>query len=138
MQTRSSLIKILWSLAYVLVGLAGLRVTAETTPVQGPPRRDRTVLRKPWSNEPVSVVSVKNKKKNIEVGRAFDDDEDWLDGFAVTVANNSDKTVTAITVEIVFPREAGDTRPPVAEDLHFGPSPIFPNMQTEIEIRSLG
>ena len=90
MQTRSSPIKILWSLAYVVVALVGLRVTAEPTSVQGPPRRDRTVLRKPWSVEPVKVVAAKNKKKDkiendiascaiVEVDEN-ETDEDTLDG----------------------------------------------------------
>jgi len=85
----------------------------------------RTVIRKPWRVEPVKVVAVKNKKKaNIEIGKTFDDDDDWLDGFTVTVANNYDKTVTALVVDMVFRRDTGDTRPPAAWDLHFGPSPF--------------
>jgi hypothetical protein len=80
-------------------------------------RQDRTVVRKPWPVEPVRVVAAKTKnKENIEIG-------DWLDGFTVTVANNYDKTVTAMTIDMVFPREPGDTRSPFAYSLHFGPSP---------------
>src|SRR2546429_6429233 len=128
MQTRSSLIKVLWSLGYVVVALVGLRVTAEPTPVQGPPRRDRTVLRKPWSVEPVKVVAAKNKKKEkIEIGKSFDDDDDWLDGFTVTVINNYDKTVTAMVIEMVFRRDPGDTRLPLAWPLNFGPHPFSPD-----------
>jgi len=88
-------------------------------------QRDRVVVKKPWRVEPVSIVAVKTKKKeNIEIGSAFDEDDDWLDGFTVTVANNSYKNVTAMTIHLVFSREPGDTRPPMAMDLHFGPSPI--------------
>jgi hypothetical protein len=77
--------------------------------------------------EPVRVVAVKTKKKaNIEIGRGFDEDNDWLDGFTVTVANNYNKTVTALTIEMVFRREPGDTRPPFGWDLHFGPRPDRP------------
>lgn len=92
-------------------------------------RPERTVLKKPWSVEPVTVVAVKTKNKaatEIEIGSAFDEDDDWLDGFTVTVANNYHKTVTAMTVEMVFRREKGDTRPPLAKELHFGPSPSGP------------
>jgi hypothetical protein len=85
----------------------------------------RTVVRKPWRVEPVKVVAVKNKKKaNIEIGKPFDDDDDWLDGFTVSVLNESDKVVTAVTIEMIFRREAGDIRPPVAQPLHFGISPF--------------
>jgi hypothetical protein len=88
-------------------------------------QQDRIVVRKPWRVEPISVVAVKTKiKGNIEIGKAFEEDDDWLDGFTVTVANNYDKTITAVTVNMVFRREPGDTRTPMAKELHFGPSPI--------------
>jgi len=99
----------------------------ESSQVSASPQRDRTVARKPWSVEPVKVVAAKNKKKEkIEMGKSFDDDDDWLDGFTITVINNSDKIVTALTIEMVFPREPGDTRPKFAQPLHFGPSPSGP------------
>src|SRR5438477_1037333 len=127
MQTKSSLVKIFWSLGYVIVAVVGLRLTAEPSRAQNPPPRDRTVITKPWSVEPVRVVAAKNKRRdNIEIGKPFDDDDDWLDGFAVVVFNGSDKTVTAMSVEMVFRREAGDNRHPAAQDLYFGPSPTRP------------
>lgn len=87
-------------------------------------QQDRLVTKKPWRVEPVRVVAVKTKNKgSIEVGRAFHEADDWLDGFTVTVANNYHKTVTALTIAMVFRREPGDTRPPFAWNLHFGPSP---------------
>ena len=90
-----------------------------------PQQQARLVAEKPWRVEPVKIVGVKTKnKEHIEIGRAFDEDDDWLDGFTITVANNYDKTITAMTINMVFRREAGDTRPPVAKELHFGPSPI--------------
>jgi len=88
---------------------------------------DRIVVRKPWPVEPVRVVAVKTKQKaNVELGQAFVEDDDWLDGFTVTVVNNYDKTVTAMTISMVFRREPGDIRPPLAWNLHFGPSPMTP------------
>lgn len=70
----------------------------------------------------VVAARTKNKAK-VEPDTPFDEDDDWLDGFTVTVANNYDKTVTAMTIAMVFRREPGDSRPPFAWDLHFGPSP---------------
>src|ERR1043165_9836811 len=50
---------------------------------------ERIVVRKPWRVEPVKVVAVKTKhKESIEIDKAFGDDDDWLDGFTVTVVNN--------------------------------------------------
>lgn len=130
METKSSLRRIFWSLAYVGLALVALRIATsqESSQVSASPQRDRTVARKPWSVEPVKVVGAKNKKKEkIEMGKSFDDDDDWLDGFTVTVVNNSDKIVTALTIEMVFPREPGDTRSKFVQPLHFGPSPSGPD-----------
>jgi len=129
METKSSLARILWSLAYLSVAIVALRVVTAAPPVRvwASLPQDRTVTKKPWRVEPVKVVAARNKKKEkIDIGKAFDDDDDWLDGFTVTIVNNSDKTVTAMNLEMVFRREPGDSRPPVAQDLYFGPSPSSP------------
>jgi len=86
---------------------------------------DRIVVKKPWPNEPVRIVAVKTKRKaNLEIGKSFADDDDWLDGFTVTVQNNYHKTVTAMTISMVFSRERGDTRSALAWNMHLGPSPM--------------
>jgi len=93
----------------------------------GNQRPDRIVVKKSWRLEPVKVVAVKTKNKtDVEPGRAFQEEDDWLDGFAVTVANNYDKTVTAMSVLLIFRREPGDARPPLAWTLRSGPSPWSP------------
>ncbi len=127
MDTKSSLRRISWSLVYVVLVSVGLRLAIGQEPsgLSASPQRDRTVMRKSWRVEPVKVIAAKNKKKDrIEMNKAFDDDDDWLDGFTITVSNGYHKTVTAMTVEMIFRREPGDPRPPVAKALHFGPSPI--------------
>jgi len=88
---------------------------------------DRIVVRKPWPTEPVKVVAVNTKNKaNVEIGKAFVEDDDWLDGFTVKVVNNYHKTVTVMTISMVFRREPGDIRPPFAWNLHFGPGAMTP------------
>ena len=106
METKSSLRRIICSLVYVSLALVVLRIAIGVESSQAPASpRDRTVVRKPWSVEPVKVVAAKNKKKEkIEIGKTFDDDDDWLDGFTITVSNGSDKTVTALTIEMIFRR----------------------------------
>ena len=129
METKSSLARIIWSLAYLSVAVVALCVASGSPPfrVWASPPQDRTVVRKPWSVEPVKVIAAKTKNKtDIEIGRAFNEADDWLDGFTVTVVNNSDKIVTALTIEMIFPREPGDTRSKFALPLHFGPSPSGP------------
>src|ERR1041384_1593727 len=129
MANKSSLRRIIWSLAYVSLALGGLRLATgtESSQASASPQRERTVTRKPWRIEPVKIVAVKSKKKaDIEIGKPFDDDDDWLEGFTVTVVNNSDKVITAMNIEMTFRRDPGDSRPPAAEGLYFGPLPDSP------------
>jgi len=114
-------------LALIAIAVASLIFTFSLTNSSGKSQQqNRIVVRRAWRvDEPIKVVVVKTKKKaNIEIGRAFEDDDDWLDGFTVTVANSYNKTITAVTINMIFRREPGDTRPPMAKELHFGPSPI--------------
>jgi len=108
------------------MAVVGLRLTAKPSQGQNPPSRERSVVRRPFRIEPVKIVAAKNKKRDIEVGKAFDDDDDWLDGFKVRVVNNSGKVVTAVTIDMIFRREPGDDRVPIAESLHFSHSPFQP------------
>jgi hypothetical protein len=88
---------------------------------------DRIIVRKPWPTEPVKVVAVKTKNKaDVEIGKAFEEDDDWLDGFTVEVVNNYHKTVTVMHISMVFRRDPGDMRPPFAWELHFGPNAMTP------------
>ncbi len=107
----------------VLIGVSVLFTTWLARSSAQSQKRDRVVVKKPWPLEPVKIVSVKVKDKDIETGRTFDEDDDWLTDFTVTIANHYNQTVTALTVAMVFRREPGDTRPPFAYVLHFGPSP---------------
>lgn len=89
-------------------------------------QRERIVLTRAWRLEPVKIVGVKTKNKaKVEPGRPFDEEDDWLAGLTLTVANNDDKTVTALTVSLVF-ADPGDPRPSPTWDIHFGPSPNSP------------
>ena len=89
-------------------------------------QRDRVVLTRAWRLEPVKIVSVKTKNKDkVEPGRPFAEEDDWLDGLTLTAANNHDKTITALSVSLVF-ADPNDPRPSPTWDLHFGPSPNSP------------
>src|SRR5260370_41578442 len=105
MEAKSSLRRISWSLAYLSIAVVGLRFATGTQPfhVWASPQQERTVARKSWRVEPVKVVSAKTKKKGkIDIDKAFDEDDDWLDGFTITVRNGADKIVTAEGDDMVF------------------------------------
>lgn len=113
-------------LALIFTALVPSYKTKASIPIDAP-QQQRIVTKKPWRKEPVTITAIKTKKKaSIEIDKEFEDDDDWLDGFTVTVSNNYNKTVTVMTVEMVFRREPGDTRSPLAYPLHFGPSANSP------------
>ncbi len=113
-------------ITYPLVTLMGTAFILSNWPSYGyatTQQRERIVIKKPWPVEPVKIFAVKTKnKRSVEIGRPFSEDDDWLDGLTVTVVNEYEKTVTTMAISMIFRREPGDVRPPVARDLNFGPS----------------
>lgn len=76
---------------------------------------------------PVKVAAVKTKKGQVKTDKKFLDDDDWLRGITVSIANASDKTVTHVTIELLFHRPEGQTRlPPLVYPLTYGRSPFLP------------
>src|SRR5687767_13333697 len=69
-----------------------------------PQQQDRLVFNRPWrKGQPVDIVTVRTKnRQGVETGKAFSEEDDWLDGFAVTVKNSFNKTITAMTINMVF------------------------------------
>lgn len=74
---------------------------------------------------PVKITTVKTKKGVIKLEEEFLDDDDWLKGLTVKLANASGKSVTYIDVEMTFPRPANQAqRPPAVWHLEYGSSPF--------------
>lgn len=122
MKRRTSTLAIMIALLLLASSTPHFVPTQASSQEQG-----RVVIKKPWRLEPLRVMSVKTKKKGkIEIGKPFVEDDDWLDGFTITVFNGSNKVVTAVVISMIFPRPAGDTRNKYAQEIYFGPSPISP------------
>jgi hypothetical protein len=68
---------------------------------QDQPRLVRDVSR---ADSPLRIALVKTKKHVIEKSKAFDADDDWVQGLTLRVDNRSDKTVTYVGVHISFTR----------------------------------
>jgi hypothetical protein len=120
---RIALVLVVLASALLLLAKSRPGSTTISAQAQG---HNRVVTRKPWRVEPLKIVSAKTKKEKIDIGKPFDGEDDWLDGFTVTVANNSQKTVTAVVVDMVFRRDRGESKPPLAWSLNFGPDPLSP------------
>ena len=65
------------------------------------------VKKSSFADEPIKIVKVKAKGKEIKLNEKFDhDDPDWLRDFTLTVENTSDKAITHINFALFFPPRA--------------------------------
>lgn len=110
------------ALTMTVLPAAGFSATAQI-----PTRQDRSIKKLTYPREPVEISGVKNKKKRIKLAEKFLDDDDWLDGFTVTIVNTSGKTITSLNIYLTFVRppdhETTDD-PPLGYPLYFNPSPF--------------
>src|SRR5437764_11139845 len=53
--------------------------------------QQRLIEKVSWRTEPIKIVRVTNKRSQIELGKKFSQEDDWLNGLTVTVKNDSNK-----------------------------------------------
>jgi hypothetical protein len=87
--------------------------------------QERLINKLSWKNEPIEVIGLKSKGKNIELRKSFLEDEDWLRGFTVTVKNVSNKPISRIEIDLSFPRPRGTPKnvPTYGTTLVYGRDP---------------
>lgn len=91
--------------------------------------QERAVDKATLPREPVRITGLKNKKKKFKFREKFQDDDEWVSGFTVTILNNSKKNITYLNVNLTFTRPENDetsAEPPLTYDLRFNPDPFFP------------
>ncbi|HKG12143.1 MAG TPA: hypothetical protein VKB12_02350 [Pyrinomonadaceae bacterium] len=127
----SSLTRSFTALA-ISVGLAvGLSIAPSSAKKSGQ-QEERKVEKDASKNEPIEIVGLKNKKGKFKLSQKLTDDDDWLDGFAVTVVNRSSKTITSVVIDVIFPRPENhktSNDPPYVYTLHFSANPFFPEYE---------
>jgi hypothetical protein len=88
---------------------------------------DRIFKKSSFTDEPIRIVKVKNKSRQILLGKKFNDDaDDWLRGLTITIENLSERTITHLSFTLFFPRAGGaliDQGLPYSFDMVFGVSP---------------
>src|SRR5262245_2337008 len=102
---------------------AALQTTAFSQSLQ------RTVDKLSWRTEPVRMQKVKANGANVELGKGFKGEKDWLNGLTVSVQNVSNKAIARIEINLAFPREA-DASPDASTyvvRLVYGLDPSDPN-----------
>ncbi len=65
---------------------------------------EKVLTKSSYHDEPVQILKVKNKKRDLPVGGKFkDDDDEWLRGLTISVRNDSGKDITHLSFAILFP-----------------------------------
>jgi hypothetical protein len=54
---------------------------------------------------PIQIMKVKNKKRDLPLGKKFEDDDEWLRGFTITVRNDSGRDITYLGFAVLFPAD---------------------------------
>ena len=98
---RRHLIAIVLGLTFV--GVLGAPVSPPAA--RGAWQEGERVLKKSsFPGEPIQIIKVKNKKRDIPVGEKFkDDDAEWLRGLTITVRNDSGRDITHLSFAVLFP-----------------------------------
>lgn len=87
--------------------------------------KDRTVKIYKWQNEPIKILSIKIKNKEIKTDEKFTNyDDDWFSGLTVEVENTSNQTIVNIQIALDFAREAEMTKSPARDLLWYGSSDL--------------
>ena len=111
----------------VMSGCLGAYLTLSGSAGQQPEEKRRIDK---WSNwyPPVKITGVKTKKGPVKFEDEFLDNDEWLRGLRVMLANASGKAVTHVDVEMTFTRpENQKNEPPSVWHLDYGSSPFQEN-----------
>jgi hypothetical protein len=98
-KTRFILLPIIVSV-FLIVACIVMNIPAGLTQ-QG---QERLIEKESWRNEPIQIVKLKTKGKDIELGKKFLEVDDWLRGLTARVKNTSDKPISRIELMLSFPR----------------------------------
>lgn len=91
-------------LVVAVIGSKGSKAERQNMVINQEPYNERTITRKADFHPPISITMVKAKDRVIETGRPFTDSDDWFNGLELKIRNDSDKTVTYVSVELTFHR----------------------------------
>jgi len=94
-------------------------------------KQERMIDKMSWRSEPIRILQLKTRGRAIELGKNFEEEDDWLKGLTVTVKNVSDKVIARIEIEVAFPRPGGGTqeKPTFVTSMLYGLDPAEPGAE---------
>lgn len=105
MTTESSMIRICWSVAYLCVAIAVLKVaTAEQPLASAAPQQRERRLEAAYSRNPqIRVGNLKMGQESRQFNEEFEESDDWPKRLSFEVENISAKPITYLQVNLKFP-----------------------------------
>jgi len=93
----------------------------------------RVVDKLSWQSEPVKFQKIKANGTDVELGKKFNSEKDWLNGFTVNVKNTSNKAIARIEINLAFPRatNAGPDVPTYVVPMVYGLDPSDADFATQ-------
>jgi hypothetical protein len=113
-------------LATIVIGLCAMVTVAAWSLnarfAQGGQTREKVIDKAFSHNSPVEIAEVKAAKNVVELGRAFDADDDWLSTILLKIKNISDKPIVYLAINVNFP-ETRATGSMMSYPVEFGQQP---------------
>jgi hypothetical protein len=128
MKSRTAFILIISLVVTVVTSILGIYKATAQRQVLAPlvtRTQDRVIVKKSDFDPPVKIVVMKTRKGEIESGKPYHDNDDWLQGLTVRLENNSGKNLTYISVEVFLRRPDNQAHEvPGVWTLEYGENPF--------------
>lgn len=86
---------------------------------------DRTIKKRNWRNEPLEILKLHVKTKEVNFKEKFATNDDWLNDLSVTVRNASSQTIVFISLGLTFlPTKDADEQVPATSFIQYGSYPL--------------
>jgi hypothetical protein len=97
---------------------------------------ERMIDKVSWPNEPIKVLTVRTKNKEVELGKKFSEEDDWLVGLRATVQNASNKAIARIELTLAFPppKDSSPEKPTLVVPMVWGQQPATASPSEEIKL----
>lgn len=133
---KTNLLLTILALLSCSLALFATRSAGNRLPSLSPAGQERLIERKknsPGGDEPVQLTLVRTKRKaDLVFGRAFHDDDEWIQGLTITATNTTRKPITYIKVYFSFERPNNpEGYPPLLHSLVYGTKVLVSNKNSK-------
>lgn len=125
-KTHLRTIKILSIVTVLVIGASWASMHTSTAGKQGQ-GKERLLEKGTFRKEPMKVVGIKAKGKQVESGKRFIEEDDWINNLTIRLKNVSGKPIIFFEVSLTFPANADQPygpQPGYVRDIQYGSEPL--------------